>query len=103
MDPEAIGANEQGTHGYDAPETWQRKYSPASDLYSFGCTLYEMVTGKLPKDGGDEGVFELDVVGSKLKHLIDELLKEKPEDRIGGEAALDLLDEIIQVVEEIQD
>lgn len=95
-----MGTKDQGTYGYDAPETLQRKYFPASDLYSFGCTLYELVTGELPMKGGDEGVFELNVVGPKLKHLIEKLLQENPEDRIGGEVALTLLEEIIQLLGE---
>jgi len=37
-----------GTPSYMAPEIWKGKpASPASDIYSMGCILYEMLTGKV--------------------------------------------------------
>jgi serine/threonine protein kinase len=39
-----------GTTGYNAPETYLGHYSPASDLFSVGVTLYMLMTGKMPYD-----------------------------------------------------
>lgn len=43
-----------GTADYLSPEQilTPRKLSPASDIYSLGCTLYYAVTGKVPYPGG---------------------------------------------------
>ncbi len=43
-----------GTADYLAPETIRNpgEVSPASDIYSLGCTLYYAVTGKVPFPGG---------------------------------------------------
>ncbi|MBI1901677.1 MAG: serine/threonine protein kinase [Planctomycetia bacterium] len=42
----------QGTASYMSPEQIRRKAPDSpSDVYSFGCTIYELVTGKLPFTG----------------------------------------------------
>jgi formylglycine-generating enzyme required for sulfatase activity len=55
-----------GTPAYRAPELWRGKpaASPATDVYSLGCVLFEMLTGKVLFDGDtpDEIL---------TKHLID--------------------------------
>jgi len=42
-----------GTPAYRAPELWRGKppASPATDVYSLGCILFEMLTGKVLFDG----------------------------------------------------
>lgn len=38
-----------GTQGYRAPETWEGETDFVSDVFSFGATLYAMITGAPPK------------------------------------------------------
>ena len=48
-----LGQTTVGTPDYIAPETiFQGEVTPASDIYSLGCTLYYAVTGKVPFPGG---------------------------------------------------
>lgn len=44
--------NIQGTRSYMAPEQIRGKtLDPRADIYSFGCVMFELVTGKLPYTG----------------------------------------------------
>ncbi|MEV5408221.1 serine/threonine-protein kinase [Thermopolyspora sp. NPDC052614] len=81
-----------GTPAYMSPEQIQRGQAGAqSDLYSLGCVLHEMLTGKQLFTGPTEyAVFEKQVkerppsvpgVPAELARLIDELLEKKPEAR----------------------
>lgn len=47
----AAGGEFVGSPGYLAPEAFEgREISKASDIYSFGVVLYEMIAGKIPFD-----------------------------------------------------
>lgn len=46
----AVSEHIWGTTGYNAPETYVGLFSPASDLFSIGVTLYMLMTGKMPYD-----------------------------------------------------
>ncbi len=81
-----------GTPAYMSPEQIQRGQAGSqSDLYSLGCVLHEMLTGKQLFTGPTEyAVFEKQVkerppsvpgVPADLAHLIGELLEKKPEAR----------------------
>ena len=63
-----------GTPSYMAPEIWRGKPAlPASDIYSLGCILYEMLTGKVLFEGESPA----DVM---TKHVLDspKLIEELP-------------------------
>jgi hypothetical protein len=43
-----------GTPQYTAPEQWQGQAGPASDQYSLGCLLFELLCGRPPFAGGGD-------------------------------------------------
>jgi serine/threonine-protein kinase len=97
----AKGTRVRGTPAYMSPEQIQgADLSPASDLYQFGITLYELATGELPFPAGDMGYAHVHMtpppvserapdLHPDLAALIDRCLAKSPEDRPA--AATDIL------------
>ncbi|NPB07743.1 MAG: serine/threonine-protein kinase [Aquificae bacterium] len=75
----------KGTVGFIAPEVFRGEIHRSSDLYSLGCLLYYMLTGKTPFEGetmqerkkkNKEGKVELpDGLSPKMKRLLGRLLE----------------------------
>ncbi|MCK4762168.1 MAG: SUMF1/EgtB/PvdO family nonheme iron enzyme [Candidatus Aminicenantes bacterium] len=65
-----------GTPAYIAPEIISRSKNPgpASDIYSFGVVLYEMVAGKKPFEGGHQ----LELIYDQLSFSVPNLTKINP-------------------------
>lgn len=94
-----------GTVSYMSPEqACQKEYGPASDWYSVGVVLYQVLTGKLPFVGRPQEVLKakqekdpsdprslLPNLPAKLCDLCMRLLARDPEKRPTGEEILELL------------
>ena len=81
-----------GTPNYQAPEIIQnKKYTYAVDIWSLGCILYTLLTGKLAFDGKSvrqihEKILALDYDEAKIscpiaKKLVKTILQKDPKDR----------------------
>ncbi|MBF0147540.1 MAG: SUMF1/EgtB/PvdO family nonheme iron enzyme [Magnetococcales bacterium] len=80
-----------GTYSYTAPEVWDRKRYPVSDIYSLGMTLYFMLFGRPAYEGGSTSVRRLQrapdpvMVASScppgLKNLLEGMLAKDPAHR----------------------
>lgn len=81
------GSTVSGTFGYMAPEQFQGRASPASDLYSLAATALVMLTGEEPERLPHRGL-AIDVeaaVGRAVSHelcrLLEEMLDPNPDSR----------------------
>jgi serine/threonine protein kinase len=91
------GQKALGTLSYVSPEQIQGRLVDArADLYSFGCMLYESVTGRTPFDGSRQDILSrhlgerpappsslVDGISPTLDRLILGLLAKQPQQRIG--------------------
>ncbi|MEU2667853.1 serine/threonine-protein kinase [Streptomyces sp. NPDC007164] len=99
-----------GTFKYLAPEllgqtSQESAATPASDLWSLGVTLYEMVEGRHPFDRPNE--YELLVAacqsdplpmehGEELAEVVGQLMHKDPHRRLSAERAEEMLQEILR-------
>lgn len=75
----------KGTIGFIAPEVFRGEIHRSSDIFSLGCVLYYMLTGKTPFEGktmlerkkkNREGVVEIpDNLSDKMKKLLSKMLE----------------------------
>ena len=84
----AGGSTVVGTFGYMAPEQFQGRASPQSDLYGLGATALAMITGRQPEDLPHQGL-GIDVKASLprgtrrgLTKALTAMLAPDPNDRI---------------------
>jgi serine/threonine-protein kinase len=88
-----------GSVRYVAPEQIEDGlWSAASDCYSLGATLFQMLTGEMAAPGGSIGDVEID---AQLASIVDGLLMVDPNDREAD--AVVLGDELGQVAERLRE
>lgn len=106
-----------GTPEYLAPEHIQggRNVGPSADLYSMGLIIYEMLTHRLPFEGGDPmqvfyqhvmaqpkplSAYRPELEGTLLETLVSDMLAKLPQERPGD--ALDVVARLDEAFEDLQ-
>lgn len=96
--PAVVTKSISGSPSYLAPEViTEKKYSEASDIYSFGVTAYELLSGRLPYEGStDQEILEKHVdstlqprpirqinpaVPERVEQIVIKLLEKNPDRR----------------------
>jgi len=88
-----------GTPAYMAPETWRNKpATPQTDIYSLGCILYEMLTGRVLFEGESpadimtmhviDGPQYAEDLPQELRPVLDKALQRDPTQRFVDTQAL---------------
>ena len=88
-----------GTPAYMAPEVWRNKpATPQTDIYSLGCILYEMLTGKVLFEGESpaevmtrhvvDGPEYAEDLPQELRPVLNKALKRDPEQRYPDEKSM---------------
>jgi hypothetical protein len=81
------GSTVVGTFGYMAPEQFQGRALPASDVYAIGATCMAMLTGRQPEDlphkglGIDVGAALRGLASDRLARVLAQMLEPDPEKR----------------------
>ncbi len=82
---EMIGGLAFGTAAYLAPEqACGDPVDAATDVYSLGCVVYELVTGAPPFAGGDGGEVKNDIIQAHLERTPTPPSKARPDLRLPG-------------------
>lgn len=78
------GSGLLGTPGYAAPEQYLNGdetgpvFTPATDVYQFGASLYELLSGKKPYSDNPDKLSKIDGVDSALMKVIRKTLAKEP-------------------------
>ena len=93
--------NKAGSIYFRAPEVWNENYGLKCDMWSLGCLLYTMLSGKLAFNGESDAEIQykvkegeinfniaFDTVSDECKDLIKNLLKVEPDYRFDAGQAL---------------
>ncbi|MEM9238062.1 MAG: serine/threonine-protein kinase, partial [Verrucomicrobiota bacterium] len=83
---EAGECEASGTPAYMAPEIWAGEpVTTASDIWALGALMFEMLTGRLPRDSREALPGELD---PRIRAIISQCLENDPSARYAGASSL---------------